>query len=594
MAEDWRDKYLEATELSERQRRMFSRKVDMLTRGLKVLSQLSQAADDKTDKRLLALRGMLRQDSPKSTDLEMAVTALEKQLPAALAARRKCNAVLLADVREMIAQLSKLPAVKPPAEHQARLARDIRNLDAGIADVAAIIAQLKTLQQLSLQQLAGHPPGASAPGLLARIFGSPRSSDSNSADTERSGGESTGSESIAGEAAPATPPDPAATPVEMAQSASGEPSGAVPPSDSARDWMLESTVRKALAMLLARVQPPPEVRTHYEAASALLSRDLNGFELAPALEHLCQVLMAAMDRDQAEIEHFLNQLNERLQLAFTSITNSQVLVTAESEARTNLGIRMEAQLTAFRSSVQAASGIDGLKLSIENNLEAILGIVTDHQREGEARFQQMDAEMAALTGRLEEMEKLSESLAASLEEQRQLAESDALTGLPNRQAYQRRSTEEAARWKRHGGPLSMVVCDLDHFKQVNDTFGHAAGDDVLVASARQFRQGLRESDFVARIGGEEFVVLMPETTASQAVEVMNKLRLQFSAQTFSAAGRTFSVTMSAGVSEFRGSDTVESVFARADRALYQAKGNGRNQCLVMLEGGGEVSGDNGS
>ena len=126
----------------------------------------------------------------------------------------------------------------------------------------------------------------------------------------------------------------------------------------------------------------------------------------------------------------------------------------------------------------------------------------------------------------------------------------------------------------------MAVWDIDKFKNVNDTYGHQAGDRVLTVVAKLLSQQIRETDFVARFGGEEFVLLMPETPLDQARKVADNLRNSIEACEFHFKDQRVPVTISCGLAEFNDGDKAETVFDRADRALYKAKHSGRNRCCT--------------
>ncbi|RXF75604.1 sensor domain-containing diguanylate cyclase [Hansschlegelia zhihuaiae] len=165
-------------------------------------------------------------------------------------------------------------------------------------------------------------------------------------------------------------------------------------------------------------------------------------------------------------------------------------------------------------------------------------------------------------------------------ELRQLAAVDTLTGALSRRAFRdeaRRALHLAAR---HRHDLSLAVIDLDHFKSVNDTHGHPAGDAVLARSAAAITRQLRASDAVGRIGGEEFAVVLPHADQREALEIAERLRQAIAAQTFSAGGQVFQVTASLGVAtQPKGCDgDIDALLRDADAALYAAKFSGRNAC----------------
>lgn len=162
------------------------------------------------------------------------------------------------------------------------------------------------------------------------------------------------------------------------------------------------------------------------------------------------------------------------------------------------------------------------------------------------------------------------------------AKIDPLTELPNRRALDERLAQEWARLLRHGGHLSVIMADIDHFKNVNDQFGHPSGDEVLRQVARRLADGCRESDMAARYGGEEFVVVAPETTAQAATDFAERLRVGISSRPLEVQGKAVEVTVSFGVAGQEGLKSPGELIQAADDALYRAKSAGRN-CVKGAE-----------
>ena len=173
------------------------------------------------------------------------------------------------------------------------------------------------------------------------------------------------------------------------------------------------------------------------------------------------------------------------------------------------------------------------------------------------------------------------------EESSRLATTDPLTGVFNRRTFIELAEQELARTRRAGTPLALMMLDLDHFKRVNDTYGHLTGDEVLVSFTRLIRDCVRRGDLIVRYGGEEFCVLLPGTPLSAATALAERIRATTASSALTA--KPFKVTVSIGLTAFTG-DAVTALgdlLARADEALYRAKGEGRN-CVVALplaEGG---------
>ncbi len=157
---------------------------------------------------------------------------------------------------------------------------------------------------------------------------------------------------------------------------------------------------------------------------------------------------------------------------------------------------------------------------------------------------------------------------------------DSLTGLLKHADIKEQVALEVERALRSGKPTSVVMLDLDHFKQVNDQYGHAAGDNVIRSLANLMRQRLRRIDSIGRYGGEEFVAVLPDCSAEQARRIFDEIRTRFAALIFHAGARTFSVTLSAGICETDGQSSAGALLEQADQALYVAKHNGRDQVQV--------------
>lgn len=175
--------------------------------------------------------------------------------------------------------------------------------------------------------------------------------------------------------------------------------------------------------------------------------------------------------------------------------------------------------------------------------------------------------------RIEELKKL-------LEAERLRSGIDALTELPNRGSYDRAMVREHALAVRSNNQLAIAVLDLDHFKQVNDQHGHAVGDYILKMFAQILKAQRRASDFVARFGGEEFVIIFPNTNVAGAMNFLERLRKSVEeALCIQVSGKELCVTVSIGVAQLNTEDTTESLFKRADNALYEAKEAGRNRVV---------------
>jgi diguanylate cyclase len=173
-----------------------------------------------------------------------------------------------------------------------------------------------------------------------------------------------------------------------------------------------------------------------------------------------------------------------------------------------------------------------------------------------------------------------EDVKRSLNDVQIKARTDSLTGLNNRLAFDEKIKEEMERFKRYKIPCSIAMIDIDHFKKLNDTYGHTVGDKALVHVCKELVKNLRKIDFASRYGGEEFAVILPSTAINDAVIVIEKIRQEIFDTEFLIKDKSAEITVSGGVREFHDGDTIAQVIEKADQALYLAKNSGRNQVKV--------------
>ncbi|MDT9635136.1 diguanylate cyclase [Pseudomonas marginalis] len=336
-------------------------------------------------------------------------------------------------------------------------------------------------------------------------------------------------------------------------------------------------IEDTLIGLLEELALPERHRPQAEAMRERLAHGLNWYELLPILDDLAVLMLAITDSGQHEFEAYLKQLNERLE-AFQG--HLQVASDGHADSRSaarELDTQIREQVDGLQSSVQEAADLDSLKQVLESHLEGLLGTMDEHQQQRDQREQEVAARLKGLAERVANMEQEAQGYREHLEVQRQKALIDPLTGLPNRAAWSERLDHEVNAWHQRGNSLSLAMLDLDHFKRINDGYGHLAGDKVLKIIANVLRKRLRTSDFIARFGGEEFVLLMPHSSLSDALAVGEVLRAAIAACPFHFKGEPVTITVSMGVAQFLPGERSELALKRADEALYRAKAAGRNQ-----------------
>ncbi len=342
------------------------------------------------------------------------------------------------------------------------------------------------------------------------------------------------------------------------------------------------TVRDILVQLLERLTLPDEFSSHVERIRAhILKMDDGGQwdSVLGEIADLVQAIRAQSLKEKQGIEEFLTQLGERLQEVDRQLAQSESYYDATQDAGQRLDSQVQQEISGIGDSVRDATDLGQLKQTVQTHIDAIVEHMTGHREAEQQRYDEAKKEIAVMSERMTDMESEAEALRSRIDDERSQAKTDALTGIPNRLAWEERLEQEIARFKRFATPLVIVMWDVDHFKGVNDRFGHKAGDKVLRTIAHVLADNVRETDFVARYGGEEFVQLITGTSLEECLPVVEKLRAGIEDTAFHFRDERVTITASCGLTAFRDNDTADGCFERADKALYRAKDSGRNRCV---------------
>ncbi len=213
-----------------------------------------------------------------------------------------------------------------------------------------------------------------------------------------------------------------------------------------------------------------------------------------------------------------------------------------------------------------------------NNVDEIIHLLDEALLE--TRALHSHNEVQAAREQVNRAEQKLEALKNELEQLRGLVHADPLTGALNRSGLDEAFAREAARADRHGSPFCIAMLDLDDFKQVNDVHGHQAGDNVLLHLVARAKETLRPSDIITRFGGEEFVVLLPDTGIEAGIAVIRRLQHSLATNPCLHAGQPLPVTLSAGIAARARHEQQSTVIGRADEAMYRAKQAGKNRVFA--------------
>jgi len=274
------------------------------------------------------------------------------------------------------------------------------------------------------------------------------------------------------------------------------------------------------------------------------------------------------------------------------IYDTYIATTRVSDSIDTVGSRVLDEIKQVLAMIDAASGSTtsysesladaSAKLAGTSDRET-LRVVIERLIEGTRDMEVHNRKLeASLSSSKQEIEQLQQNLAVVRTE----SQTDALTGLANRKLFDNALVKAIAEAKEKNEPLSLLMADVDHFKQFNDKFGHQTGDQVLRLVAQSIKQNVKGQDTAARYGGEEFVVALPKTVLRSAITVGDQIRRAVMAKELmkrSSGERLGRVTLSVGVALLRAADTPQSLIERADQCLYAAKRNGRNRVICETD-----------
>ena len=587
-AQRWKDKYLQSLEQQERQEDHWRARLDLLRRSLVRSSFAVDDADPAVEQCMRELREMLHDEVPEDR-LEALIPRLERAVLDTERSKKERLDRLAHALRALVTQLQGLPLPREVRKPLKRFARELDGRAARPLELPGLLAELVTLQDRALSVQTGsavHPVG-----LLGRLFG-PRERGAE--------GEPGAAMDVSAtlETAPPMQPEPAERPVaEAVVVDTAEPASIPDLADAVSDPValeqegghilpvspehaysaIADRVEAALYHLLDGLQLPAHQQPQALAIRERIEQGLNWYELVPLLDDLAQLMVAAADQGQREFESYLKLLNERLATMHDGLSSAHQGHAQSRETAQALDEALRQQVDGLQSSVLDAQDLPSLKAVVQARIDRLLDTVDSYEQQRSAHEKQVSERLNTLVGRVASLEESATGMREHLEEQRQKALRDPLTELPNRAGWEERLEQEMARQQRYGGQLLLAVLDVDHFKRINDGFGHLAGDRVLKIIAGELRKRLRKTDFIARFGGEEFALLLPETPVEAGLTLLDSLRSDIQDCPFHFKGARIQVTLSGGLASFAGADSAEQVFERADRALYRAKGAGRNR-----------------
>lgn len=351
---------------------------------------------------------------------------------------------------------------------------------------------------------------------------------------------------------------------------------AIPPVD-------EQRLRSILAAMIVELRRDTELVEQADVLDAKLATPLSNAELLDVLASLTDLVgkrIARIESARQEIEALLGDMVDKLDEISQFVAEQHDNQSQSQASSETLNTQLISEMKAMGDTVDSAGDLQQIRQQVRSRLDAIDKHLQDFRQREVTLTAAIRARSDQMRSRIVELEAEAKRLHNQLQDEQRLSTIDTLTKIPNRLAYEKRIDEELHRWRRFQQPTCLAVWDVDHFKRINDTYGHRAGDRVLRVVADCFAGRIRSTDFIARYGGEEFVIILPGTTLDDAARFSEKLRAAIAEIGFHFRGDPISITASSGITALLADDSADIAFDRADKAMYRAKQTGRNRCVT--------------
>jgi diguanylate cyclase len=316
------------------------------------------------------------------------------------------------------------------------------------------------------------------------------------------------------------------------------------------------------------------------AALATADTDAALAAIMSSVADLIHIQGESLARERLQAAAVLSEVTKRLEEMAAYLTEASSVSRTRYDDTRSLNDSVLSHVRELTDEVSSATELGLLQSVVSARLETVARQVSDFGAREQIRSIEYNGRAEHMRTRIANLERETQELHSKLDREKHGARLDPLTGVANRKSFDERFAQEIARRARGGAPAGLLLWDIDNFKSINDSYGHRAGDRVLQSVAGCFTAALRSTDFVARIGGEEFAVLLSGLELAEAVGVANQVRTAVEGLRFHFRGTPVRVTVSCGITELHPDDVLEAAFDRVDAALYRAKHGGKNLCVA--------------
>jgi len=501
----------------------FSTQSSLLIQFINKLSQVSKGINLKLDNRLAQLRALLTKSVPIA-DLELKIAEISKLLQTHAVTNEQNITRLHEQFNDAGQNLQKINGLPNDLRRKLRaLLKETQSTKDSLIQYVPLLSQLLEFYDLSLRAKVDIPSG----GLL--------SAPSKTTENDTSTGESA----------------------------------------SDVNTTLIGQVSACLSKLNLSTQHTKEL---LEINKKLLNDTTNDDVLKHFIE-IFDVIVADLENERDSAKNFLNNLNETLTTVQSAVKKTLSTCKKAQDTNDRINEKLQEQLLEMTGTVKKAMSLDQVKVDINGKLKSIAQTLEEKTNFEHKNQQALASQLNEMAQKVEKLEEQSQEFEEKLAEQQRKSMQDALTKLSNRAAFDEYFTQSLVRFHHKPFNLSLVVIDIDDFKNINDTYGHTAGDKTLQVIANTIQKKVSKDAFVARYGGEEFVLIYTQQKEPALVKELDFINKSVARLPFKFKNNKVSITLSMGATHITSVDNIHTAFERADEAMYQAKAKGKNQII---------------
>lgn len=364
--------------------------------------------------------------------------------------------------------------------------------------------------------------------------------------------------------------------------------GAAPPlpvksavKTESRSSDINAKLIEKISACLSKLQLSTEHTRELLVIKRKLISESNNDDLLEHFIEIFDVIVADLQTERDSAKIFLTTLSDTLTTVQSAVKKTLSTCKKSQDTNDKINIKLQDQILDMTSSVKQALSLEQVRVDINGKLQNIASTLDQKSKFEQQSQAALASQLQDMAKKVEKLEVQSKKFEEKLAEQQRKSMQDSLTKLSNRAAFDEYFTKEMVRFHHKPFDLALVVADIDNFKNINDTYGHTAGDKTLQVIANTIQKNVDDNVFVARYGGEEFVLIYSNVKQDALVKNLNDLNKSIARLPFKFKDNKVSITLSIGVTHIKPEDNIHLAFERSDEAMYKAKAQGKNQVIYF-------------